>query len=128
MPDPIQFLLAMMEPEVLIEPMKHHPQLTLLVTFSPVHIPVQPLLGARKKLAAALHAGKPDHGKLPALIDPTDMLEAKKREGFRPPTVLRTTLCGKPAKEQQPSLFLGKLQIEFCEAFPELPLKRLCVR
>ena len=128
MQDPIQFLLAMMEPEVPIEPMKHHLQLTLLVTFLPVHMPNQPLLGARQKLAAALHAGKPNHGELSDLIDSTDVFEAQKLKRSWSPTGLRTSLCGEPAKGQQPSLFLGKLQVEFREALPKLILKRLCVR
>jgi len=128
MSNPVQFLLAMMEPEVLVEPLKPHSHVTLLVASSPVHMLIQPLLGARKKLATTLHAGKSNHSEPSATIDTTDMFEAKKLESLRPPTVPRSTLGGEPAKEQQPSLFLGKLQVEFCEALAELGLKDFRVR
>ena len=87
MSDPVQLLLAVMQPEVLVEALKHRPQVTLLVTSPPVHMLNQPLVGACEELAATLHAGKSDHGKPSAVIDPADVFEAQKFESLRPPTV-----------------------------------------
>ena len=56
------------------------------------------------------------------------MFEAKKLESFRLPAVPRAALSGEPAKEQQPSLFLGGLQVEFSEALAELIPKGFRVR
>ncbi len=115
---PVQLLMAMMQPEVLVEALKHLPQMTLLIAPLPVHMPNQPLVGASKELATALHAGEPNDGEPSAAIGSADMLEAKKLEGIRPLTVLRTSLGGKTAKEQQPSFLLGQLQVKSCEPFP----------
>jgi hypothetical protein len=128
MKNPVQFLLAMMKPEVLVEALKHRPQMTLLVTPSPVHMLNQPRAGARKELAAALHAGESDHREPLVAVDSADVLEAEKLERLRLPAVPRTPLGGEPAKEQQPSLLLGELQIESCQALPELSPKGLRVR
>jgi hypothetical protein len=128
MANPIQFLLAVMKPEVLVEALKHRPQMTLLDAPSPMHVLNQPRAGAREELAATLHAGESDHSEPFAAVDSADVLEAQKLECLRPPTVPRASLGGEPAKEQQPSLFLGELQVEFCEALAELSPKGLRVR
>ena len=54
---PVQFLLAMMQPEVLVEALKHLRQMTLLSAPWPVHVLMQPLVGAIEELATALYAG-----------------------------------------------------------------------
>jgi len=128
MADPVQLLLAMMQPEVLVEALKHRPQTLLLIASSPVHMPDQPLVGASKELAATLNAGDADHGELAASIHSADMLEAQKLKGLRPSTARRTPLGGESAKEQQPSFLLGQLQVESCEALPQLPVKLFRVR
>ena len=115
---PIQFLLAMMQPEVLIEALKHLPQMTLLSPARPMHVLDQPLVGAIEELATALYTRQPDHGESSTMVGPADMLEAEKLESVRPLTVLRASLSGKTAKKQQPSFLLGQFQVESCEALP----------
>src|SRR5260370_19451148 len=94
MAEPVQLLRAVMQPEVLVEALKHRPQVTLLVTSPPVHMLNQPLVGACEELAATLHAGKSDHGKPSAVIDPADVFEAHKFETLRHPPVRRAALGG----------------------------------
>src|SRR5215475_883917 len=118
----------MMEPEVLVEADKHRPQLVLLLASSPVHMPDQPLVDARQELAAALHAGEPNDGEPSSAIGPADVFEAQKLESLGSLAVPRATLRGEPAKEQQPGLFPGKLQVELCQALLKLSPKGLCVR
>jgi hypothetical protein len=108
---PVQLLLAVMWPEVLVEASKHLPQVTLLIAPFPVHIPNQPLMGASKKLATALDAGEPDQRETSIAISSADMFEAEKLESFRPPVDACASLGGESAKEQQPSFLLGQFQL-----------------
>jgi hypothetical protein len=105
--DPAQLLLAVMQPEVLIEPAEHDLQMTLLVAPSPVHVLHQPLVDAGEELSTALHAGEPNQGKPSAAIGSTNMFKAQKLKSLRPLTVVRATLRRESAKEQQPSLLFG---------------------
>ena len=107
--NPVQFLLAVMEPEVLVEADKHRPQMALLGASLPVR-------------------GEPNDGEPSSAIDPADVFEAQKLEGLRPLAVPLATLRGEPAKGQQPSLLLGKLQVELCEALLKLSPKGFRVR
>ena len=105
--DPAQLLLAVMQPEVLIEPAERDLQMTLLVAPSPVHVLNQPLVGAGEELSTALHARESNHGKSSAAIGATNMFKAQKLESLRPLTVVRAPLRSESAKEQQPSLLFG---------------------
>src|SRR6185503_8178047 len=109
--------------EVLVEALKHLRQLTLLSPPGPVHVPNQPLVGAMEELAAALDTRQPDHGEASAAIGPRDVLEAEELESIWLLTVLRASLGGKPAKEQQPSFLLGQFQVKSCEALAQLLFK-----
>jgi len=114
--NPVQLLLAMMQPEVLVEPAEHGLQMALLVAPFPVHVLDQPLVGAGEELATALHAGESNHGKSSAAIGSANMFKTEKLEGLRSLTVLRAPLRGESAKEQQPSLLFGQLEVKSCEA------------
>src|SRR5438093_508237 len=59
-PDGVEFWLAVMQSEVLVETTEHRRQLTLLVPPLPVPVPRKPLLGACQKLATALQAREAD--------------------------------------------------------------------
>jgi hypothetical protein len=77
-PNHVEFRLAVVQPEILIETTQHHGQLTLLIPPLPVPMSREPLLGARQKLSTALLARETDHSELAAVSDSTYMLETQK--------------------------------------------------
>jgi len=127
MQDPSELALAVVEPEVLIEAAQHHRQMTLLLTAFPVHVPLEPVVGASQKFPAALHARDSDHCELAAPIHPANVFEAKKLERLRLLTELRAPIGGETAKEHEPSLLLGHFQVELRKARLQLSLEALCV-
>src|SRR5579863_1870411 len=119
MPYPVELSLAVVQPEVLIEAPQHPLQVLLLLPSSPVSVMKDPLPCASQELPATLNAGDANQSKSPRSINPTDMLEAKKLEGLRPPqSVSQTSSVSESPKEYAPSLLLGQLQSEFREPFP----------
>src|SRR5713101_4759288 len=127
MPDGIEFWLAVMEPEVLIEPSQRHRQMALLVPPLPVPMPGEPLFGACKKLATALPARETNHRERAAAVRSAYMREAQKVERVRPLAICRLGLSGEASEEQQPRLLVGQLQIESREPLPQVPVEALRV-
>ena len=119
LPYPVELSLAVVQPEVLIEAPQHPLQVLLLLPPSPVSVMKDPLPCASQELPATLNARDANQSKSPRPINPTDMLEAQKLEGLRPPQSVSQTshVCESP-KEYAPSLFLGQLQPELREPLP----------
>ena len=115
----VKLSLAVVQPEVLIEAPQHLLQVLLLLPPSPVPVMKDPFSCASQELPATLNARDTNQSKSPRSINPTDMLEAQKLEGLRPPQSVPQTshICESP-KEYAPSLLLGQLQSEFREPFP----------
>jgi hypothetical protein len=123
-PYPVELSLAVVQPEVLIEAPQHPLQVLLLLPPSPVSVMKDPLPRASQELPATLGARDANQSKSPCSINPTDMLEAKKLESFRPPqSVPQTSHACESPKEYAPSFLLGQLQPEFRKPFPHLLLE-----
>src|SRR6516225_9009167 len=91
----------------------------LLLPSSPVSVLQDPLPCPGQKLPTTLDAGDANQCKSPCSIHPTDVLEAQKLEGLRPPQSMSQTCDGcESSKEYAPSLLLGQLQTEFREPLP----------
>jgi len=97
--DPTQLRLAVVQAEILVEPLKHRPQVTLLITSPPVDVPMQPCPGTSKELAATLHARDSNYSKPSTAVRPTHVLEAEKLERLRPLAVSHPSFGGEAAKE-----------------------------
>ena len=69
----IQIRLTVMQAEVLVEALKHLPQVLLLIPAPPVHMLDQPVVGASEEFAAAPNTRKPDHGEASVAIDSTNV-------------------------------------------------------
>ena len=96
----------------------------LLLPSSPVSVMKNPLPCPGQELPTTLRARDTNQSKSSRSIDPTDMLEAQKLEGFRPPqSVPQTCHACEPPKEDAPSLLLSKLQTEFREPLPHFLLE-----
>ena len=104
MPYPVKLSLAVVQPKVLIEAPQHPLQVLLLLPPSPVSVMKDPFPCASQELPATLQARDTNQSKSPRSINPTDMLEAQKLEGLRPPQSVSQTSYGCEApKEYAPS-------------------------
>jgi len=96
----------------------------LLLPSSPVSVLQDPLPCPGQELPTTLDAGDANQSKSPCSIHPTDVLEAQKLEGLRPPQSMSQTCDGcESSKEYAPSLLLGQLQTEFREPLPHFLLE-----
>ncbi|MBI2835624.1 MAG: transposase [Acidobacteria bacterium] len=126
-PNVVEFRLAVMQSEVLVEATQHRRQLTLLVPSLPVPMPREPFLGARQKLATALLAREADHRERAAAVRSAYMREAQKVERVWSLAICRLCLGGEASKEQQPRLVVGQLQVEPRESLPQISVETLRV-
>lgn len=91
----------MMQPEVLIESLKHSSQMTLLLPPGPVLMLKQPFVYACQELSATVYARNTDHRESSAAIDTTNVLETEELKSFWfPATRTRPMRRGEAAKEQ----------------------------
>jgi hypothetical protein len=75
-PDPVEFRLAVMQSEVLVEAVQHQGKLLLLIPPLPMPMLAEPFLGLGQELSAAFVAWDPHQRELSASIGATDMLES----------------------------------------------------
>src|SRR5215510_7013412 len=111
--DVVEFRLAVMQSEVLVEATQHRRQVTLLVPSLPVPMLREPLLGARQKRAAAVRSAY--------------VRETQEVERLGSLAVRRLPLGGKASEEQQPCLVVGQLQVESRKPLPQISVETLRV-
>src|SRR5262249_52648801 len=126
-PNVVEFRLAVMQSEVLVEATEHRRQVTLLVPSLPMPMPRKPLLGARQKLATALLAREANHRERATAVRSAHMREAQKVERVWSPAVCRLGLGGEAPEEQQPRLVVGQCQVDPREPLPQISVKILRV-
>src|SRR5262249_55556652 len=122
-PNHVEFRLAVVQPEILIETTQHHGQLTLLIPPLPVPMSREPLLGARQKLSTALLARETDHRELAAVSDSTYMRETQKVKRAGSLVVRCFGCCSEASEEQQPCFLVGQFQVESRESFPQISIE-----
>src|SRR5215470_61282 len=122
-PNHVEFRLAVVQPEILIETTQHHRQVTLLIPPLPVPMSREPLLGARQKLSTALLARETDHRELAAVSDSTYMLETQKVKRAGSLVVCCFSYCSEASEEQQPCFLVGQFQVESRESFPQISIE-----
>src|SRR5215510_8245045 len=125
--DVVEFRLAVMQSEVLVEATQHRRQVTLLVPSLPVPMLREPLLGARQKRATALPAWETNHRKRAAAVRSAYVRETQEVERLGSLDVRRRLLGGKASEEQQPCFVVGQLQVESREPLPQISVEALRV-
>ena len=121
----MQFTVAVVQREVLVEAAQHRRKMLLLFASFPMPVLRAATHVCAQKILATLDAGNADQGKAPAPVYPTDMLEAKELKRLRPLSVLAPRGGGKASKEQLSEFSPGHLQIELRKPLLQLTLKSL---
>lgn len=102
----------MTQGEVLVEATKHQRQMMLLVPSLPMHVPLEPIVGAIQKLPAALGARNADNRDFAVPVRAGYVLETKKLEGLRFRPIFGRSFAGKPPETQHAGLLGRKFKTE----------------
>lgn len=119
----VQFALAVMEAEVVVEATEHPCQVGLLVSPLPMHVPFAPFRHFVQKPPTAFRAGYPYKGEIPCPARPADVFEAEKLKGSRFPCRPAGLFPRETPKRQEARLLFGHLQPELLEPLPRLVLE-----